>query len=286
MANKAEQYQIVEKAINFIIANRDAQPSLEDIAEAVNLSSFHFQRVFSEWAGISPKQFLQALTIRHAKALLKSNSYNLFDVAHESGLSGTSRLHDLFIKIEAMSPAEYKNGAKGLQIHYHYYESKFGKALIANTPRGICYLAFEDNANSKRDELMHLFANASFVENRTALQEQALQVIDGNAANGSNLKLHIKGSAFQLKVWGALLQIPEGKLESYGSLASQLQMPKSARAVGTAIGSNLVAYLIPCHRVIQQSGALGGYRWGLNRKAALLASESNCRNNFQNHGMQ
>lgn len=269
----SRHYAIVEKAIGFLIAHKNDQPSLQQIAEHVQLSPFHFQRIFHEWAGISPTQFLQALTLQHAKLLLQHPTATLFEVTLQLGLSSTSRLHDLFIKFEAMSPAEYKNGARGLSIVYNYYESLFGKLLIANTHKGICYMSFYEEKESEKMNFRKQFPNAEIRQASTELQKIAFEIVNGKLSTDV-LPIHIKGTAFQIKIWEALLKIPEGRVTSYGTLAKELRIPKASRAIGTAIGSNPIAFLIPCHRVIQQSGALGGYRWGIQRKAAIIAKET------------
>lgn len=280
MEVRSTHYRLIEKAINFIAANKESHPSLEQVAEHVNLSPFHFQRLFTDWAGLSPKQFLQALTLQHAKQMLVETPFTLFDVAHELGLSSTSRLHDLFVKLEAMSPADFKRGAKGIAIDYAIYESFYGDVAIATTEKGVCFISFLDATESVEADLQRQFPNALICVADNSIQAKALDFINGSVAKETVLPLHVKGTAFQFKVWEALLKIPEGKLTSYGVLAKNLNMPKASRAVGTAIGNNPIAYLIPCHRVIQQSGALGGYRWGINRKAALIARESGLNANY------
>ena len=269
-----EHYKIIEKAIKFIGAKKETHPSLDQVAAYVNLSPFHLQRIFKDWAGVSPKQFLHALTLQHAKQLLAQTQSTLFDVTHELGLSSTSRLHDLFVKLEAMTPAEFKRGAKGIAIDYAIYESCYGNVAIATTEKGVCFISFLDTTESIEVDLCRQFPNALICLADNSMQAKALDFINGIVDKETLLPLHVKGTAFQFKVWEALLKIPEGKLTSYGELAKDINMPKASRAVGTAIGSNPIAYLIPCHRVIQQSGALGGYRWGITRKAALIAKES------------
>lgn len=273
MEEQHHYYALVEKAIDYLNRHQQSQPSLDQIASAVNLSPFHFQRVFTSYTGLSPKQFLQVLTVQHAKMLLRENKINLVEAAEQAGLSGTGRLHDLFVKIEAMTPAEYKNAAKGLLINYYFYQSRFGKVLIASTKTGICYITFNENETLALKDLCQEFNGADLIKQDKALHQSALSVINGHADAANKIQLHLKGSPFQLKVWKALLSIPEGQVQSYGALAAQLQLSGAARAVGTAIGKNPIAILIPCHRVIQQSGALGGYRWGLIRKQIIIACE-------------
>lgn len=268
-------YNRIAAAITYIKANFRKQPNLEELAEKINLSPFHFQRLFSDWAGTSPKKFLQYISLEHAKALLKTQQATLFDAAHGTGLSGTSRLHDLFINIEGMTPAEYKNGGKSLLVHYHFAPTQFGNVLVASTAKGICYLAFYEEEEAVALLLLkNKFPNASFEQKTTDLQQNALSIFGNKQQLLPEIKLHLKGTDFQLKVWEALLSIPMGKLSTYGSLAGKIENPAASRAVGTAIGSNPVAFLIPCHRVIQATGDFGGYMWGNVRKTALIGWES------------
>jgi AraC family transcriptional regulator of adaptative response/methylated-DNA-[protein]-cysteine methyltransferase len=266
-------YNRIAKAIEYIQSNFRLQPSLEEVAENIHLSPAHFQKIFTDWAGTSPKKFLQFISLEHAKSLLKEEKASLFDTAYETGFSSTSRLHDLFVKVEGMSPAEYKNGGKSLSIHYSFSESPFGNIIVASTEKGICYMAFEDNKETAFGELKKKFPNASFTEQQDALQRNALSIFDKDWTKLNTIKLHLKGTDFQLKVWESLLTIPMGKLSTYGSLAEKIGNPKASRAVGTAIGSNPVAFLIPCHRVIQSTGHLGGYRWGGERKQMIVGWE-------------
>jgi AraC family transcriptional regulator of adaptative response/methylated-DNA-[protein]-cysteine methyltransferase len=272
---KAFNYHIVAKAIGYLVDNFKKQPSLEQIAEYVNLSPFHFQKIFTDWAGVSPKKFAQYLNVNYAKQLLNKNeSANLFNTALETGLSGTGRLYDLFIKIEGMTPGEYKNGGQQLHINYSFASCYFGEVLIASTKKGICYLAFFEDKNSALELLKNSFPKANFEEHLDDLQQSVIWVLQNDFAAPQSIKLHLKGTDFQLKVWEALLNIPFGDLSTYGTIAQQINSPSAARAVGTAIGSNPVALIIPCHRVIQNSGKLGGYMWGLSRKKAILGWEA------------
>lgn len=267
-------YDRAAAAIAFIQANYTKQPSLEQIAKAVHLSPFHFQRIFSEWVGISPKQFVQQLSLNYAKHLIKNEGLSLFDTAYETGLSGTSRLHHLFVNIEAMTPAEYKNEGEKLCINYSYLPSIFGEILCASTPKGLCYMAFEDKCKSAFTRLKTIYGKAQVIEQETKLHQNAVKFLNPKLSTFSPIKLHLRGTVFQHKVWSSLLQIPEGNLKSYGDLAKTIEMPKASRAVGTAIGANPIAYIIPCHRVIQGNGNLGGYMWGIERKNALIAWEN------------
>lgn len=267
-------YSRIATAINYINTNFRTQPSLEEIAEKVSLSPFHFQRLFTDWAGVSPKKFLQYTTVAYAKNMLKENSATLFDTALEAGLSGTSRLHDLFINIEGMTPGEYKNGGENLAINFSFAESPFGNMLVASTPKGICYIAFADDAPSALETLQSKFPNATYTQMVDLIQQNAMFIFTHDWSKLGQVKLHLKGTSFQLKVWETLLKIPMGKLTSYGNIARQIQLPKASRAVGTAIGDNPVAFLIPCHRIIQSTGLVGGYHWGNTRKTAIIGWEA------------
>ena len=266
-------YDRIAEAIDYIQTNFKQQPSLEEVAEKVHVSPFHFQRLFSEWAGTSPKKFLQYISIDHAKKLLKENQATLFDAAYETGLSGTSRLHDLFVNIEGMTPAEFKNGGKNLTIHYSFAESPFGNIIVASTQKGVCYMAFEDDETKGLTDLRSHFPNASFLRRLDLLQQNALFIFQNDWSKLHQIKLHLKGTDFQLKVWETLLKIPMGKLSTYGDIARQIRQPNASRAVGSAVGNNPVAFLIPCHRVIQSSGVFGNYMWGATRKTAIIGWE-------------
>ncbi|REC52817.1 MULTISPECIES: bifunctional helix-turn-helix domain-containing protein/methylated-DNA--[protein]-cysteine S-methyltransferase [Chryseobacterium] len=267
-------YERIAKAIDYIRSNFKLQPSLEEVAEKIHLSPAHFQKMFSDWAGTSPKKFLQFISLEHAKSLLKEEKASLFDTAYETGLSSTSRLHDLFVKIEGMSPAEYKNGGKSLNINYSFSKSPFGKVIAASTEKGICYMAFETDHHKALGDLQAKFPNASFFERKDDFQNNALSIFSKDWTELNTIKLHLKGTDFQLKVWESLLTIPMGKLSTYGNLADKIGNPNASRAVGTAIGSNPVAFLIPCHRVIQSTGKIGGYMWGSERKQLIIGWES------------
>lgn len=267
-------YDRVAKAIEFIKQNFKKQPNLDEVAEHIHLSPFHFQRLFTEWAGTSPKKFLQYISLEHAKKVLKGDKQiTLFDTAYETGLSGTSRLHDLFINIEGMTPAEFQNGGQNLVIQYSFSESPFGNLIVASTRKGICHMAFNKDNFLAFENLKSKFPNASFQQNLDTLQQNALFIFQNDWDKLSEIKLHLKGTDFQLKVWEALLKIPMGQLATYGSIAQQIEKPNASRAVGTAIGSNPVAFLIPCHRVIQSTGTFGGYMWGNTRKTAIIGWE-------------
>ena len=267
-------YNRIAEAIDYIKSNFKQQPDLDEVAKKIHLSPSHFQRMFTEWAGTSPKKFLQYISVEHAKNILKEdNNATLFDATFETGLSSTSRLHDLFINIEGMSPAEYKNGGKNLYINYSFAESPFGNLVVASTAKGICYMAFEDNEDKAFNDLKEKFPNAAFQQKLDSIQQNALFIFQHDWSKLSQIKLHLKGTDFQLKVWESLLKIPMGKLSTYGEVARQVGNANASRAVGSAIGCNPVAYLIPCHRVIQSSGAIGDYMWGNTRKTAIIGWE-------------
>ena len=267
-------YYRIADAIHYIRLNFKDQPNLDEVANKVNLSPFHFQRLFTEWAGVSPKKFLQYISIEHAKKMLIENQASLFDTAIETGLSGTGRLHDLFINIEGMTPGEYKNGGQHLTINYSFAESVFGNIIVASTPKGICHLAFADNESEALQALQKSFPNATYKQMVDLTQQETLFIFTQDWSKLNNIKLHLKGTEFQLKVWETLLKIPLGRMSTYGSIAKYIDKPKASRAVGSAIGDNPVAFLIPCHRVIQSSGAIGEYHWGNTRKTAMIGWEA------------
>ncbi len=263
----------IAAAIHFLREHFRRQPSLEEVAAQVHMSADHFQRVFTAWAGVSPKKFGQYLSLGYAKSLLREENATLFDAATETGLSGTSRLHDLFVRIEGLTPGEWKGGA-AVVIRHLFAETIFGKVLVAATERGVCHLAFVEGEEAGLATLLASFPFATHIAASAQHAEAALGGLTRDARDLPEIKLHLRGTPFQVKVWEALLKIPVGKLETYGTLAARLGQPTAARAVGSAIGSNPVAFLIPCHRVIQASGALGGYAWGPARKGAMLGWEA------------
>jgi AraC family transcriptional regulator of adaptative response/methylated-DNA-[protein]-cysteine methyltransferase len=268
----SEDYRRIEQAIRFIEANATRQPELSEIAASLNLSEYHFQRLFSRWAGISPKRFLQFLTRENAKEWL-TRSGSLLEATYEAGLSSPGRLHDLFIQTEAVTPGEYKSGGEGIDIHYGFHPTPFGECLLALTERGICRLAFvEESREAVLAELKAEWANAYLIESPERTGPVVRQIFEG-AGGGSGLALHLRGTNFQIKVWEALLTLPEGGLTSYEALSAQMGCPHGARAVGNAVGRNPVAYLIPCHRVLRKTGEIGRYRYGGARKKAILGWE-------------
>lgn len=267
-------YDRIAEAIVYIKVNFKRQPSLQEIAEAINLSPFYFQRLFADWAGVSPKKFMQYLSIEHAKILLEIERATVLDAAYETGLSGASRLHDLFINIEGVTPGEFKNGGERLTINYFFADSPFGKLIVASTPKGICHIFFEENELEALFNLTQRFPKATYFNQTDHLQQDALSIFTQDWSRLENIKLHLNATPFQLKVWESLLKIPLGNLTTYGAIAHKINNANASRAVGTAIGSNPVAFLIPCHRVIQASGNIGGYMWGNTRKSAMIGWES------------
>ena len=266
-------YEKIEKAIIYLKQHFKEQPNLDEVARQVYVSPFHFQRLFTNWAGVSPKKFLQFLSVEYAKGLLKQN-LPLADVSFETGLSGTGRLHDLFIGIEGMTPGEFKQGGEALNIHYSFAETPFGNIMIASTTKGICKLAFADDDKQGIEDLQHDFPHAALVQKTDLLQQDALRFFTDDWSDLTKVKLHLKGTAFQLKVWQSLLKVPFGRVATYASIAADINSPAAARAVGSAIGSNPVAFLIPCHRVIKSTGITGEYHWGSNRKTSILGWEA------------
>ncbi|MFL5740303.1 MAG: bifunctional helix-turn-helix domain-containing protein/methylated-DNA--[protein]-cysteine S-methyltransferase [Flavisolibacter sp.] len=264
----------IAEAIEYLNQNFKEQPDLEELAKKVHLSPFYFQRLFQDWAGVSPKKFLQYLTLDYAKSLLKEKGATLFDTAIETGLSGTGRLHDLFIKIEGMTPGEYKNGGAELSINYSFAESPFGNILVASTSKGICHMSFGDDEQLALNVLHKQFPNARYKQMVDLVQQNALYIFTHDWSQLDQIKLHIKGTGFQLKVWETLLKIPQGRLSTYRAVAEKMDHPRALRAVGTAIGQNPVAFIIPCHRVIQSSGTFGNYHWGSTRKSAMIGWEA------------
>lgn len=265
-----KDYQMVEAALCFLWEHYRNQPELEEIAAHVQLSPYHFQRIFQRWAGVSPKKFLQYLSLKAAKQQLR-NSADLLTTSLDLGMSGPSRLHDLFITIEGMTPGEYKALGAGLEIRYGQFETLFGTCFIAATERGLCTLSF-CASETILPQLAHEWPHALLLEDKDFVRAYHERIFKRGQGT-SELKLFLKGTPFRLKVWSALLSIPEGLLISYSDLARRVDQPKAVRAVASAVASNSVAYLIPCHRVIRKLGGLGGYRWGIPRKLALIGWE-------------
>jgi AraC family transcriptional regulator of adaptative response/methylated-DNA-[protein]-cysteine methyltransferase len=271
-----EDYERIEKAIKFLEANFSSQPALKEIANHIGLSEFHFQRLFSRWVGISPKRFLQFLTKEYAKTLLESR-INLLDVTYEAGLTSPSRLHDLFVTCEAVTPGEYKSKGQGVSITYGFHPSPFGHCLLAITERGICGLYFVKNGNH-RDVLAEFkgyWQNANLTEDPSSTAHLMSQIFTPAPSGRQNpLHLILKGTNFQIKVWEALTKIPFGAVVSYEDVAVQVGIPGATRAVGTAVGHNPISYIIPCHRVIRKNAEFGNYGSGPARKKAILGWEA------------
>ena len=267
-------YQLMRRAIDLIDSNGRGL-SLDQIAAEMRMSPAHFQRIFSRWAGVSPKRYQQWLTLDHARDLLATRHTTL-DTADAVGLSGSGRLHDLFLRWEAMSPGDYAKGGAGLEILWGWFESPFGPALIMGTQKGICGIGFaaEMGAEATMTDLLGRWPNATFTEDPTALAPFAAQAFPRDGSNREPAQLYLIGAPFQIKVWEALMQIPTGHVTTYSDIARSIGNPKAVRAVGTAVGRNPVSWLIPCHRALRKSGGLGGYHWGLPVKRAMLAWET------------
>lgn len=263
-------YDIVERLIWHIREHRLDQPTLAELSEIAGMSESHLQRVFQRWSGVSPKRFLQFLTADAARDMLRSDA-TVLDTSYEVGLSGPGRLHDLMVSVDAMTPGEIKAGGSGLTIHYGVHDSPFGDVFIAHTQRGICSINFIPEQGLSR--LAIDFPNATRVEDVTVTQPIAEAVFGGLHPEGS-LSVLVKGTNFQVKVWEALLNIPDGHTTTYGSIADAIGRPKAVRAIGSAVGRNPIGYLIPCHRVLRSDGGLGGYCWGESRKSAILTREA------------
>ena len=277
-------YEKIKQAIHYVRAHASTQPSLEEIAATVGLSPAYFQRMFRRWAGVSPKRLLQYLNAVEAKRLLREST-PLMEAAFAVGLSGPSRLHDLIVSTEGVTPGEYAERGKGLDIHYGWHDSPFGCCLIGLTDRGVCALRFADSSEveDELDQFREEWARARLLKDQQRTSEVIEKIfkteVPGrgcdlfNPRSGGQLLLHLRGTNFQLKVWEALLRIPEHCVASYSDLANRLGIPTATRAVANAVGANPIAFLIPCHRVLRTTGELGGYRWGLDRKAVMLARE-------------
>ena len=274
LKQQSEDYLRIEQAIVYLEKHYIEQPELAQIASEVGLSEYHFQRLFTRWAGVSPKRFLQFLTKEGAKEWL-DRSENLLETTHQVGLSSLGRLHDLFVTTEAVTPGEYKTRGEGMTIRYGIHPTPFGKCLVATTERGICHLSFVQSSEGEAiDTLVSDWKQATMIEDYKSTVSLIEPIFDLRYSNrGKPLSVHLRGTNFQLKVWEALLQIPAGEVTTYAGIASKIGKPGATRAVGTAIGHNPIAVLIPCHRVIRKAGDFGNYRYGALRKKALLARE-------------
>ena len=283
----AEQHHInyhrIEKAIQYLQHNFQRQPELDEVAEKVHLSPFHFQRIFTEWAGISPKRFLQYLTAGYLKEALR-RSRNIEEAAAAAGLSSQSRVYDLFTTLEAVTPAEYRQAGSGIRIEYGIQSTPFGECLIGVTERGVCWLSFissDSDAESSIDEMRASWPNSVFQANAEATKEIAGHIF--GRMQGQRLHLYVKGTNFQVKVWEAFLRIPAGALTTYEDIARSIGHPRAMQAVGSAVGANTIAYLIPCHRVIRKDGILGEYRWSAARKRSIIGWELARHDGPNNH---
>ncbi len=267
-------YRRMGRAIRFLSEHYLEQPNLDEAASVAGLSPFHFQRVFTRYVGVSPKSFVGHLTLAHAKDALKEGA-SVLEAALDSGLSGPSRLYDLCLKIEAMTPGEYGKGGEGVAIDYGFHDCPFGVALVMATPKGLCGLAFADEGEERAmlADMKSRWPNATYRENTEVTAKFAQRIFDPNG-KGGELSLHLLGTPWQIQVWQALLAIPEGKMSTYGAIAQKIGSEKASRAVGAAVGRNPISWLIPCHRVLGSNGTLTGYHWGIVRKRAMLALEA------------
>ncbi|HCX24868.1 MAG: cysteine methyltransferase [Flammeovirgaceae bacterium] len=266
-------YQRIAEAISYISDSYRSQPKLGELAEEASMSPFHFQRLFSEWVGVSPKKFMQYLSVQHAKKVLLESQTTLFKASYELGLSGTGRLHDLFVTLEGMTPGEYKNGGSSLTINYGFTKTIFGLLIICTTEKGVCHMAFCSDEEDGVASLRNRFPKAGLTPKTTPTIIRVIDFFENGFKSNQSIHLHLSGTPFQVKVWETLLKIPSGSLATYGTIAKQIGSPKASRAVGTAIGANPIAFLIPCHRVIQSTGHFGGYMWGPERKQVILGWE-------------
>jgi AraC family transcriptional regulator of adaptative response/methylated-DNA-[protein]-cysteine methyltransferase len=265
----SSDYARIAEAIHFIDRSSQSQPGLEAVAHHLGLSAFHTQRLFKRWAGVSPKRLLQCLTVEHAKQLLL-DSTSVLDTALEVGLSGGSRLHDHFVALEAVSPGEYQQRGAGLTIRYGFGASPFGKVLVGRTERGVCALSFPPGREEGVEWLRDQWPGAELRSDAAAAGRITREIFE----HGERVPLFVRGTNFQVQVWRALLAIPAGEVSTYGRIAGAIGRSRASRAVGGAVGANRVAFLIPCHRVLRELGLTGGYRWGTDRKRAMLAWES------------
>jgi AraC family transcriptional regulator of adaptative response/methylated-DNA-[protein]-cysteine methyltransferase len=273
--HEISNYSRIEKAIQYLEENFKQQPDLDAVAEKVHLSPFHFQRIFTEWAGISPKRFLQFLTVDFLKTKL-SESRNIVELADAAGLSSQSRVYDLFTTLEAVTPQEYKLHGSGIRISYGFHDTPFGPCLLGVTERGICWLSFLQTDGDPRIELenmKHHWNNSVFYQDQSLTAAFADDIFFQKNVHGRKLHAFVKGTNFQVKVWEALLRVPMGSVVTYQDIAGQIQSPKAVQAVGSAVGANHIAFLIPCHRVIRKDGVLGEYRWTSAKKKGIIGWE-------------
>lgn len=276
MTKKANYYTSIKEVIEHIVENKLDQKSLDELAVSLRVSKGHLQKIFTEWVGITPKQFGRYLSLQYAKDLLAENKSTI-ETTVKSGLSSGGRLYDLFVDIEAMTPGEYQNKGGNLVIRYSTFDTRFGLCLVASTPRGICNILFADTKEEALADLKSRFPNAKLMHVPEPSHKEIQSYLAGIAPK-SKIKLHLYGTNLQLKVWEALLSIPEGKLATYGDIAKKIGDKNLSRAVGGAVGDNPIGYLIPCHRVLKSTGEISGYRWGVERKRAMLGYEAIRRN--------
>lgn len=265
-------YDRIAKALSYIKENYTSQPKLNEIADHIHLSPYHFHRLFKRWAGVTPKNFLKYISIEHAKNLLQKD-HTVEETSFEIGLSSISRLHDLFVSIEGMTPGEFKNKGKNLILNYLVYDTPFGPVIISSTEKGITNISFIDQKEDAEAILREKWPSSTLIMTKHRHHYNALQIFDKNWKDLSNIKLHLKGTEFQLKVWETLLKIPFGSVNSYSGIAEKIDRPNSQRAVANAVANNPVAFLIPCHRVIKKLGEIGEYRWGAARKMSIIGWE-------------
>ena len=276
MEKQTHDYELVKHTLAFISENWRDQPSLDTLADQAGLSATHLQRLFTRWAGLSPKAFLQAVTLDHARGLLR-DSATILDASYELGLSGPGRLHDLFVTHEGMSPGIYKAHGRGLNIQYGFHDCPFGRALILITSEGLAGLAFADHGKEKSAlaDMTSRWPEATYVENHQATASYATRIFESETWKPDQpLRIVFIGSDFEIRVWETILRIPFGKASTYSDIASHIGKPTAARAVGSAVGKNPISFVVPCHRVLEKSGGLGGYHWGLTRKRAILGWEA------------
>jgi AraC family transcriptional regulator of adaptative response/methylated-DNA-[protein]-cysteine methyltransferase len=276
MEKQTHDYELVKHTLAFISENWRDQPSLDTLADQAGLSATHLQRLFTRWAGLSPKAFLQAVTLDHAREILR-DSASILDASYELGLSGPGRLHDLFVTHEGMSPGTYKVRGRGLNIQYGFHDCPFGRALILITSEGLAGLAFADEGKEKSAlaDMTSRWPEATYTENPAATASYAKRIFESERWKSDQpLRIVFIGSDFEIRVWETILRIPFGKASTYSDIASHIGKPKAARAVGSAVGKNPISFVVPCHRVLEKSGGLGGYHWGLTRKRAILGWEA------------
>jgi len=276
-SDRSRDYELIRRAIAFLSATWAEQPSLDRLADHLHLSPAHCQKLFKRWCGLSPKEFVQAITVDHARALLEGSA-SVLDAAYQVGLSGGSRLHDLFVSHEAMTPGDYKRRGEGLEMTYGFHASPFGEALLIATERGLAGLAFvdEDKGQTRQDalaDMMQRWPKAHYVETPAKTAPHARQIFGSEASRGQPVRLVMIGTDFDVRVWETLLKIPIGRAVSYTDIARHIGAPSASRAVGSAVGRNPISFVVPCHRVLRGDGSLGGYHWGLTRKRALIGWE-------------